>query len=146
MRVTGLGGRVTAALAFAAVVLSAGVVAMSASAAGTATSGTVVSAALDEWSLALSRATTRAGKVTFVVRNKGTMVHELVVLRSEAHHHLLKVKGGKAVETGRLAKIPAIPIGASKRVTLRLSPGKYVLLCNMLGHYQAGQRAALRVR
>jgi uncharacterized cupredoxin-like copper-binding protein len=45
-----------------------------------------------------------------------------------------------------LGEIPLIPSGASKRLTLRVSPGKYVLLCNLLGHYQAGQFAALRAR
>jgi uncharacterized cupredoxin-like copper-binding protein len=81
-----------------------------------------------------------------VVRNDGTMAHEFLVLRSERHHHVLKLKGGKAVETGRLGRIPQIAVGESKRLSLKITPGKYVLLCNMLGHYQAGQYASLRVR
>jgi uncharacterized cupredoxin-like copper-binding protein len=74
------------------------------------------------------------------------MPHEFLVLRSDRHHHNLKVKGGRAVETGRLGEIPLIPSGTSKRLTLRVPPGRYVMLCNLLGHYQAGQYAALRVR
>jgi len=146
MRVTGNRGRARAALALAASVWSAGLVAMTAPPADTATSGAVVSVALAEWKLVPSQATVRPGRVTFVVRNDGSIVHELVVLRSDRHHHSLKVQGGKAVETGRLGRIPQVPSGVSRRLTLRLPAGRYVLLCNLLGHYQAGQFAALRVR
>jgi len=139
-------GRARASLALAAAILSAGLVAVTDSAADTAASGGVVSLALSEWKLTPSTVTVRAGRVSFVVRNDGTMAHEFVVLRSDRHHHSLMVKGGKAVEKGRMGEIPAIPAGTSKRITLKLPPGKYVLLCNMLGHYQAGQFAALRVR
>ena len=139
-------GRARAALAVAAAVLSAGLVAITASAAHTASAGSVVSVALLEWKLVPGKVTVPAGRVSFVVRNDGTMAHEFVVLRSDRHHHSLSVKGGKALEAGRLGRIPQIPAGTSKRITLRVHPGKYVLLCNMLGHYQAGQFAALRAR
>ena len=142
---TGHRGRARAALALAAAISSAGLLAITASPAETA-SGSAVSVALVEWKLLPGQVTVRAGRVTFVVRNEGTMDHEFLVLRSDRHHHSLKVKGGQAVETGRLGEIPKIPAGTSKRITLRVQPGKYVLLCNMLGHYQAGQFAALRAR
>jgi uncharacterized cupredoxin-like copper-binding protein len=126
--------------------LSAGLVAISATPAETATSGTVVPFSVVEWKLVPRQATVRAGRVTFVVRNDGTLVHEFLVLRSDLHHHSLKVQGGKAIEKGRLGEIARIPSGTSKRLTLRVAPGRYVLLCNLLGHYQAGQFSALRVR
>jgi uncharacterized cupredoxin-like copper-binding protein len=145
MRVTGYSGRARAALALAVAALSSGLVAITASAADTAP-GSVVSVALVEWKLVPGQVTVPVGRVTFVVRNDGTMAHEFLVLRSDRHHHSLKVKGGKAVETGRLGEIPQIPAGTSKRITLRVPPGKYIMLCNMLGHYQAGQYATLRAR
>ena len=146
MRVTRPRGRARAALALAAAVSSAGLLAVTALPADTATSGNVVAVTLIEWKLVPGQITVRPGRVSFIVRNAGTMDHEFVVLRSDRHHHGLRVTGGKAVETGRLGEIPLIPSGASKRITLRVPAGKYVLLCNMLGHYQAGQYAALRVR
>jgi uncharacterized cupredoxin-like copper-binding protein len=145
MRLTGR-KRARAALALAAAVSSAGLVAVTASPAETATSGSAVSVALVEWKLVPGQITVRAGRVTFVVRNDGTMDHEFVVLRSDRHHHSLTVKGGKAVETGRLGEIPKIPSGTAKRITLKVPRGRYVMLCNMLGHYQAGQYASLRAR
>ena len=145
MRITGHRGRARAALALAAAISSAGLLAVTASPADTA-SGSAVSVALVEWKLLPGQVTVRAGRVTFVVRNEGTMDHEFLVLRSDRHHHSLKVKGGQAVETGRLGEIPKIPAGTSKRITLKVPRGKYIMLCNMLGHYQAGQYASLRVR
>lgn len=107
---------------------------------------TTVQVALSEWKLAPSKQTVAAGTVTFKVRNAGTMDHEFVVMRTDAHHHLLKVKRGKAVEVAVQGEIPKIVAGQVRKITLNLKPGKYVLLCNMLGHYKAGQYAAFRVR
>jgi len=104
-----------------------------------------VAVVLSEWKLVPSATTLRAGKVTFRVRNDGAIEHELVVLRTDSHHHALKVKKAVAVETGKLGEIPKIVPGQELSLTLSLKPGKYVLLCNLLGHYRAGQFAALRV-
>ena len=146
MRVTGQGGRARSAIALVTAVVSAGLVVTAAPPADTATSGTAVSVTLEEWKLVPAQVIVRQGRISFVVRNDGTMDHEFVVLRSDVHHHSLKVTGGRAVEKGRVAEIPLIPSGVSKRLTLTVRPGKYVLLCNLVGHYQAGQYAALRVR
>ena len=137
--------RERAALAVAVSTL-AGLAVIAAPPGDTATSGNVVTLALSEWKLTPSRMTVRPGRVSFVVRNDGTMPHELVVLRTDHHHHSIPVKRGKAVERGRVGEVPTIPIASSKRLALRLKAGRYVLLCNYLGHYQAGQYAALRVR
>jgi uncharacterized cupredoxin-like copper-binding protein len=145
MRLTGR-KRARAALALAAAVSSAGLVAVTASPAETATSGSAVSVALVEWKFLPEQVTVRAGRVTFVVRNDGKMDHAFLVLRSDRHHHSLTVKKGKVVETGRLGGIPLISRSTTKRITLTVPRGRYVMLCNMLGHYQAGQYAALRAR
>lgn len=104
-----------------------------------------VSVVLKEWKLIPSTTRVKAGKVAFVVKNTGALEHEFVVLRTDAHHHALVVKGGEAVETGLKGEIEKVPAGQKRAVTLNLKPGKYVLLCNLLGHYKAGQFAALRV-
>ena len=145
MRVNGQRGRALVALALVTAVSSAVLLAVTASAAETA-SGSQVSVALVEWKLLPGQITARAGRVTFVVRNDGTMDHEFLVLRTDRPQHRLAVKKGRAVETGRLGEIPLIRKGTTKRITLKVPRGKYVLLCNMLGHYQLGQRASLQVR
>ena len=89
-------------------------------------------------------ASVAAGKVTFVARNKGAVEHELVVVRGTAK---LPVKNFKADENGRdLGEIEDIEPGKTKRLTLTLVAGKYLLLCNIVGHYQLGMRSVLTVR
>ena len=36
--------------------------------------------------------------------------------------------------------------GAAKALRLRLTPGHYALICNLSGHYMAGQHADFTVR
>ena len=134
---------ITTALAFAAV-LTVGLGA-AAAAPGRVQAPAKVSVVLKEWKLIPSSTRVAAGKVTFRVKNDGALEHEFVVLRSDSHHHLLKVKGGEAVETGRKGEIPKVVPGQVRTLTLSLKPGKYVLICNLLGHYRAGQFASLRV-
>ena len=74
------------------------------------------------------------------------MEHEFVVLRTDRPHNALPVKAAVAAETGRRGEISSIAPGKVRSLTLTLKPGKYVLICNLLGHYKAGQHAALRVR
>lgn len=82
-----------------------------------------------------------AGRVTFVVRNGGTVEHELVVLRTKIAAGKLPMRpGGKqAKEPGALGEIEEFKPGLTKRLTLTLKPGRHVLLCNVPGHYMAGQ-------
>ncbi len=105
-----------------------------------------VGMALTEWKLVPSRSIVPAGKVTFRVANRGTLAHEFVVLRTDRRAGALPVKGGKAIETGLKGELSNVAPGKVRSLTLSLKPGKYVLICNLLGHYKAGQYAALRVR
>jgi len=85
------------------------------------------------------------GTVAFSVRNAGKLEHELVVLKTNLPAAKLPVKGAKAVEVGRLGKVVVKP-GRSGGLSLPLKAGKYVLICNFAGHYQAGQRVAFVVK
>jgi uncharacterized cupredoxin-like copper-binding protein len=127
-------------------VLAALTVGLGAAGVAPARSQAGVKVLLSEWKLVPSAQSVAAGKVTFQVKNAGTIDHEFVVMRTDSHHHLLKVKGGKAVETSVQGEIPKVVPGKARSLTLSLKPGKYVLICNLLGHYKAGQYAALRVR
>lgn len=126
--------------------MSAGLVVITAPPADTATPVATISVVLDEWKLVPTGRVVRAGRVTFVVRNDGRVTHEFVVIRSDRRAGALPLKSGRAVEAGRRGRIPQIASGVSRRLTLTLPRGRYVLLCNLLGHYQAGQSAALEVR
>ncbi len=98
-----------------------------------------VKVTLSEWKLVPSVKKVPAGRVTFVVRNAGKMPHEFLILRTDKPAKALPMRGVKAIETGSKGRIRAFAAGSTKRLTLNLAPGKYVLLCNMPGHYKAGQ-------
>jgi uncharacterized cupredoxin-like copper-binding protein len=99
-----------------------------------------VSVTLSEFKVVPKPTSIAAGKVTFTAKNAGKLEHELVVLKTNVAPDKLKVKNNKAVETGLVGKIGPFAPGKTKQLTLTLKKGKYVLLCNVPAHYQAGQR------
>jgi uncharacterized cupredoxin-like copper-binding protein len=94
-----------------------------------------------EWAITATPKTAKHGKVTFVVSNKGKLSHEFIVVRSNKAPGKLPVKGTKAVLTGLkvLGRIKAFKPGTTKKLTVTLPGGKYILLCNIASHYKAGQ-------
>lgn len=86
-----------------------------------------------------------AGRVAFKVRNAGAINHEFVVLRTNKKASEL-LKGSEADETGNVGEIGDIQPGQTKTLSLNLKGGHYALICNLAGHYKAGQHADLTVR
>lgn len=107
-------------------------------------------------------ATARAGRVSFDVANRGTTEHELLVVRTDlpADDLPMGLEGPSVKLAGRLVLGRPhthshgdgvgggrhLRPGGSRVTAVSLRPGRYVLLCNLPGHYQAGQRASLTVR
>jgi uncharacterized cupredoxin-like copper-binding protein len=128
--------RVAAIAAIAA--LAAGAGAVSASAVESRANAAKVKVKLVEFKVIPSVKRVAAGKVTFVVRNAGQIPHEFVVLKTKAPAAKLPVKTGKA-ETGKVGEIGTFKAGVTRAVTLTLKRGHYALICNLPGHYKAGQ-------
>ena len=99
----------------------------------------------NEFNLVPAVQAARAGKVTFVVKNTGKMTHEFVVVKTARPAGDL-LKGDEADETGAVGEIGELKPGATKKLTLSLKKGHYALLCNIAGHYKAGQFADFYVR
>jgi uncharacterized cupredoxin-like copper-binding protein len=100
---------------------------------------------LSEFVVGMSSTTAAAGKVTFAVHNGGTVPHEFVVLRTNKPASDL-MKGQRADEAGNVGETGDLAVGASKTLHLNLKPGHYALICNLPGHYQAGQHVDFTVR
>ena len=100
---------------------------------------------LKEYSVAPSPAVGKAGRVTFNVRNSGAIPHEFVVLRTAKPAGSL-LKGAEADEAGNVGEIGDLQPGQAKTLSLPLKPGHYALICNLPGHYKAGQHADFTVR
>ena len=86
-----------------------------------------------------------AGKVTFTVKNSGTVIHEMVILKTDTPYDQLPVVKDGVSEAASVGEVADIPKGKTKSGTFKLKPGKYVLVCNIKKHYGLGMRAPLTV-
>jgi nitrite reductase (NO-forming) len=83
----------------------------------------------------------KAGKVTFVAHNGGTLPHMLMVEGTP-----LKMDApGQPSESGALGDTGLIQPGQTKTLTVLLKKGTYELFCNVPGHYAAGQHTTVTV-
>jgi uncharacterized cupredoxin-like copper-binding protein len=98
----------------------------------------------------LSRQSAPAGEVTFNVKNSSKdMIHEMIVMYRQDPTTLLpfidnenRVDEDKAGDKGEVSELNP---GQSGSLTVTLAPGKYVLVCNVPGHYGAGMWAEFDV-
>lgn len=114
-----------------------------------ASGATLITATLSkagEFTIAPNPTSVAAGKVEFSVTNNGTMTHEMVVVPAPAGGPAALAKAdGSANEAGALGEAKDVPSGQTKSVALELKPGKYVLLCNLPGHFAGGMRSEITV-
>lgn len=90
----------------------------------------------------LARKRARAGEVTFRVTNMSKdTVHEMLVVPAPADGKLpYDEKEARFDENkaGSLGEVEELEPGKSGALTLNLKPGKYVLSCNVAGHFANG--------
>ena len=118
------------------------------------------SGATGPMTLKASSAVGAAGPITFTVKNAGTMEHEMIVLKTDLpYNHLpvtdagdppvaVKTGANKVDEANNVGETgdPNLKPGETRSFTVKLAAGKYVLLCNLAGHYQMGMRAPFTVQ
>lgn len=100
--------------------------------------------------MTLSKASAPAGVVTFQVKNTSKdTVHEMIVMYmadpSKALPYIAaetRVDEDKAGDKGEVSELDP---GATGALTVVLKPGKYLLICNVPGHYSAGMWAPFEV-
>jgi uncharacterized cupredoxin-like copper-binding protein len=125
--------------------------------------GDQVNVSLQEYSMAVHPTAVKAGAVRFTIRNRGTMTHEMVLVRAPSAEALPKVTqatGERAVGDVDEEAIPEadkpgeaeVEQGATVTKTIRLTPGTYVMFCNIdtmlpdgtvLNHFQRGMHAVI---
>ena len=110
--------------------------------------GEVVEVSLAEFSVTVATPSAGADGVTFRVANDGAAAHEFVVIRSDAAADGLPQAPG-AVDESQLdvvGRIDQWPGGDAREATFSLTAGKYLLICNLPGHYQLGMAVAFTVQ
>jgi uncharacterized cupredoxin-like copper-binding protein len=94
-------------------------------------------------------ATLPAGTVDLDVDNIGPVAHELVVVRGTKRGLPLRADGitvdEDKIEDRTAGALEPQPEGVHD-LQVSLTPGRYVLICNMTGHYRAGMHTQIRVR
>ena len=108
---------------------------------------TVHASLTDMMKVTVDHANTSAGPVTFVVKNNGLIPHELVLLKTDVAQDKLGAgdEAGKMQEIGNVAETGDMDGGASATFTVTLATGRYILMCNEVGHYASGMHMAFNI-
>jgi uncharacterized cupredoxin-like copper-binding protein len=91
----------------------------------------------------------RTGDVDFRVHNGGPDQHEFIIARSDSGRLPLR-SDGVTIDEESLEKSEAGALepgrpGTTHDLRVHLAPGRYVLFCNMTGHYMGGMHTTLVV-
>nr|WP_275125813.1 sulfocyanin-like copper-binding protein [Vibrio fluvialis] len=83
------------------------------------------------------------GSVSFeVINSSKTMVHEMLVVKVNNFHESLPYQTNEARviedKVQDFGEVSELEPGQSGSLTVNLKPGKYLLLCNISGHYERG--------
>jgi uncharacterized cupredoxin-like copper-binding protein len=102
---------------------------------------------MQDYKVILSIPTAKAGTVKFGIKNEGTVEHSFELIRTDLPFDKLPTTAdAKAKEDGLIKQVKSLPVGKVSVVSADLAAGKYVVICNVAGHYQLGMRAALEVQ
>ena len=101
-------------------------------------------------SIAESPATVHAGPTTFTVANASDgMAHEFLIapLKGDVADVPMTSETGRVNEDKLtdVKELGDLEPGKSGSMTVDLKPGKYLLFCNLPGHYMAGMHTVLTV-
>jgi uncharacterized cupredoxin-like copper-binding protein len=107
---------------------------------------TTLDIAMTEFKFAPAKPELAHGKVEITATNKGKTEHELVLLKTDTDPSKLAKDGDEVSEEGSIGEIADVPAGESASQTFDLGPGKYAMVCNLPGHYDAGMYGTLTVR
>jgi hypothetical protein len=146
-------------LIWALPVIMAGTVGVMACNDSTTPSPVTVNVTLREFNISLDRASAPRGTVIFHVTNAGEDTHEFLVIRTDRAPDALPTEADGSYEengsgTQLLQEIEEVPPGTTRDLTIDLTEGNHVLICNMVMteadgtvevHYALGMRTAFRV-
>lgn len=97
-------------------------------------------------------ATAKAGSVTIGAPNEGKVEHELMLLKTNTDPAKLPTASDGGVEeklhmaAEKNGEIADVQPGETKSGTFDLTPGKWVMFCNVPGHYAQGMYGSLTVK
>ncbi|MEX1255754.1 MAG: hypothetical protein WEE64_15575 [Dehalococcoidia bacterium] len=101
-----------------------------------------------EFDLTVDTTSAPEGEVTFAVSNAGGIGHDFLVIDTDLPANQLPIVAAtNSVDLSQVdvaGSTPVIPGGGSDTLTLNLTAGSYILLCNVPGHW-SNMNAAFQV-
>lgn len=114
--------------------------------------GATLEIKMGDYFFAPKNATTKAGPTTIEAPNDGSVEHELVLFKTNMNPAKLPTEADGSVDEEQLdemaeevGEIADVEPGESKSEEFDLTPGKYVMFCNLPGHYAQGMYGSLTV-
>ena len=104
-----------------------------------------------DFSIQATPPTVKGGLVDFTVANAGPSAHEFLIFRADQTPDALPTGSDGRVDeaSDQITKVfdsgDNIAANGSKVFHTALTPGKYVMVCNLPGHYKAGMHEAFTV-
>jgi uncharacterized cupredoxin-like copper-binding protein len=109
----------------------------------------VIAVAERDFSILLPRVV-KSGDVVFRVQNRGPDAHELIVVRAPRGRMPMRSDGltvnEEQLQPREVGVLEPAETNAVRDLHVRLKPGRYVLFCNMSGHFMGGMHQTLVVR
>ena len=109
---------------------------------------TSVGVTLLDTSIKLDKTSIPFGTVTLNIKNSGSVLHQLVILRTDIPQNQIPAsttQPGTMQEPGLVMQSQTIAVGASSTLTLTLGAGNYVLMCNQPAHYLIGMHTGFAI-
>jgi plastocyanin len=119
--------------------------------------GKKVNVVLNEFKVRPDPASIKAGKITFTGDNQGSRTHEMVVVKADDASALPTGADGSVdeeqLESGQAqGEVEDVAVGKTKSVELELTPGQYIVFCNIVeetgdkvSHFKEGMHADITV-
>ena len=119
----------------------------STSATSSDTEGTAVAATVQDSRSRWIRPRRRRVRSTSSITNDGPSTHEFVVVKTDTAPDALPTADGEVTEDGIDVAGEAEDIAPSTEATLSLDleAGSYVIICNVVGHYEQGMNTGFTV-
>jgi uncharacterized cupredoxin-like copper-binding protein len=113
-------------------------------------SGPVVSVTERDFQISADAGHVAPGAVVLRIHNAGPDQHELIVVPGGSQGLPFRTDGftvnEEAIQRSELGSIAPQRPGGTEDVRVHLGPGRYLLFCNMAGHFMSGMHAELVVR